>query len=130
MGDVDQGRELISFALAVLDRLPTNIAITRDELEAAAGKEAAVDAAAIIARFDALDLIADATGTRLDAMFGGPGLPSWRVLSFNGAFAAALAADMPITAAVGRAVATATAAVATPGARIIRTANNEIRRNE
>ncbi len=37
---------------------------------------------------------------------------------FNGALAAALTADMPIADAVGRAVATATAAVATPGARM------------
>lgn len=69
MGDggvtgVPHGAELLAFAEAVVG--DGNLAAARAALLDRVGPEGLVDAAAIVAGFDATDRIADATGTQLD----------------------------------------------------------------
>jgi len=66
-GGVPQGRLLVSFAEAVLGEEDAALARTRRVLLELLGPEAFVDAAAVIAGFNAVDRIADATGIPLDA---------------------------------------------------------------
>ncbi len=65
---VPHGPELLAFAEAVVGDGVSDgdIAATRAELLERIGPDALVDAAAIVAGFDATDRIADATGTQLD----------------------------------------------------------------
>jgi len=65
-GGVPQGRLLVSFAEAVLGEEDAALARARRVLLEVLGPEAFVDAAAVIAGFNAVDRIADATGIPLD----------------------------------------------------------------
>ncbi len=69
MGDptdtgVPHGTELLAFAEAVVG--DDDVAAARAALLERVGPDGLVDAAAIVAGFDATDRIADATGTQLD----------------------------------------------------------------
>jgi len=73
MGDgggtgVPHGAELLAFAEAVVGKGGSDgdLAAARAALLERVGAEGLVDAAAIVAGFDATDRIADATGTQLD----------------------------------------------------------------
>lgn len=65
-GGVPQGRLLVSFAEAVLGAEDAALARARRVLLEVIGPEAFVDAAAVIAGFNSVDRIADATGIPLD----------------------------------------------------------------
>ena len=65
-GGVAQGQILIEFAEAVVDEENTSLAKRRDEVILQLGEDAMVDAAAVIAIFNAIDRVADATGIPLD----------------------------------------------------------------
>ena len=60
------GRDLVSFAEAVLSNDDARLHATRQHLLAVAGPEVLVDSAAVVALFDAIDRVADATGTPLE----------------------------------------------------------------
>ena len=57
---------LVAFAEAVLGDDEAKLQQARDDLVQAAGAEAFVDAAAVVALFNAIDRVADATGTPLE----------------------------------------------------------------
>ena len=63
---VENAAELGALAVAVVGGIEADIRLARANLIGALGPAAVGDAAGIIARFAAFDLIADATGTRLD----------------------------------------------------------------
>jgi len=65
---VTAGRELRQFARAVLDPKEAPLRIVRANLERALGGPGLGDAAAVVAFFDAINRIADATGVELEAM--------------------------------------------------------------
>ena len=65
-GGVIAGAVLVGFAEAVLAGERAGIAEARGAVGAALGAAAMVDAAAVIAQFDAIDRVADATGTPLE----------------------------------------------------------------
>jgi len=65
-GGVPQGRLLVSFAEAVLGEEDAALARARRVLLEVLGPEAFIDAVAVIAGFNAVDRIADATGIPLD----------------------------------------------------------------
>ncbi len=58
----------MAFAEAVLGDDDAKLQPARDDLVQAAGPEAFVDAAAVVALFNAIDRVADATGTPLEAV--------------------------------------------------------------
>ncbi len=66
---VPDGSELRAFALAALDatdHADTTLETTRAALVDSIGSGGVADAAGVVAQFDALTRIADATGTQLD----------------------------------------------------------------
>ena len=63
------GQELLAFTDAVMARDDGAIAATREAVEAALGQEGVVDTAAVIAMFNVVDRIADATGIPIDDGF-------------------------------------------------------------
>ncbi len=65
-GGVAHGERLLAFTEAVMGDDDALLARERDELRAALGAECFVDAAAIIAAFNVVDRVADATGIPLD----------------------------------------------------------------
>ena len=67
-GGIAHGRLLVDFAEAVLGQDEAALDRARAALIEAAGAEAFVDAAAVAALFNAIDRVADATGTPLEAV--------------------------------------------------------------
>jgi hypothetical protein len=65
-GGVAHGQQLLALAEAMLDEDEGRLASARARLIAAAGPAAFVDAAAVAALFNAIDRVADATGTPLE----------------------------------------------------------------
>ncbi len=65
-GGIAHGALLVGFAEAVLAADTAAIRAARDAIAEAMGEPALVDAAAVIAQFDAIDRVADATGTPLE----------------------------------------------------------------
>jgi hypothetical protein len=63
---VDQGEELLAFAQAAVTGPPETLATARARVVAALGPAAMIDAAAIVAVFDGITRIADATGIPLE----------------------------------------------------------------
>ena len=63
---VDGGHALVDFADAVVTGTQTDINHARTRVEAELGRQAAVDAAAVIANFQRMVRIADSTGIPLD----------------------------------------------------------------
>ena len=63
---VAHGSELLAFTEAVMNGDPDAIADTRDDLSSALGDQAVVDTSAVIAMFNIMDRIADATGIPID----------------------------------------------------------------
>ena len=66
-GGIPQGALLIDFAEAVLGRDEDRLTRARLKLIEVLGTDALVDAAAVVANFNAIDRIADATGIPIDA---------------------------------------------------------------
>jgi hypothetical protein len=66
-GGIPQGSLLVDFAEAVLGSDDERLARARLRLTEALGIDALVDAAAVVANFNAIDRIADATGIPIDA---------------------------------------------------------------
>lgn len=69
-GGVAHGRLLVAFSEAVMLGDPDAITETRAALEAAIGAAGVVDTAAVIAMFNIVDRIADATGIPIDEPMG------------------------------------------------------------
>jgi hypothetical protein len=67
---VPHGRELRRFALSLHDRNWTALEEARNNLIRAMGVEAFVDATGVVAQFEAVNRVADATGTKIDDMLG------------------------------------------------------------
>jgi hypothetical protein len=65
-GGIGRGQELMTFAEAALGDDACNLAEARRSLLAALGPAALVDAAAVAGLFNAIDRVADATGTPLE----------------------------------------------------------------
>lgn len=65
-GGIRHGRLLVEFAEAVIGDDDARLQAVRSRLADAAGAEALVDAAAVVALFNAIDRVADATGTPLE----------------------------------------------------------------
>jgi len=65
-GGIPNGARLRRFAVAMLGDDPDELAAARDELAAAVGNARAAQAAGIVAGFDAINRVADATGIALD----------------------------------------------------------------
>lgn len=63
------GAELLAFTDAVMARKGAAIEATRKALEAGLGVEGVVDTAAVIAMFNVVDRVADATGIPIDDGF-------------------------------------------------------------
>ncbi len=63
------GGELLAFTNAVMARDAAAIVKTRDAVEGRLGAEGVTDAAAVIAMFNVVDRIADATGIPIDEGF-------------------------------------------------------------
>ena len=66
-GGIPQGALLVDFAEAVLGRDEDRLTRARLKLSETLGTDALVDAAAVVANFNAIDRIADATGIPIDA---------------------------------------------------------------
>lgn len=66
-GGIPHGRLLVEFAEAVLGSDDFRLAQARKRLGETLGTEALVDAAAVVANFNAIDRVADATGIPIDA---------------------------------------------------------------
>ncbi len=66
-GGVEHGRELLAYTEAVMSGEAGAIASTRDRLQEKIGAAGIADTAAVIAMFNVVDRIADATGIPLDA---------------------------------------------------------------
>lgn len=66
-GGVAHGGLLTAFAEAVIRGDDAALGYTRDALAAAVGADGLVDAAAVVATFNAIDRVADATGIPLDS---------------------------------------------------------------
>jgi hypothetical protein len=71
-GGVSHGRLLVSFAEAVMGEDEAALAGRRGEVLKQLGAEALVDAAGVIAGFNAVDRIADSTGIPLDEDLDAP----------------------------------------------------------
>ena len=65
-GGIAHGRLLVAFAEAVLGEDEARLDAVRAHLIEAAGAAAFVDSAAVVALFNAIDRVADATGTPLE----------------------------------------------------------------
>ena len=65
-GNIPHGALLVAFAEAVLGADDARLAHTQSEIRAAIGDAALVDAAAIVATFNAIDRVADATGIQIE----------------------------------------------------------------
>jgi hypothetical protein len=65
-GNIAHGALLIAFAEAVLGVDDESLAETQSRIRAAIGDAALVDAAAIVATFNAIDRVADATGIQIE----------------------------------------------------------------
>jgi len=65
-GNIPHGALLVTFAEAVLGVENERLADTQSRIRAALGDAALVDAAAIVATFNAIDRVADATGIQLE----------------------------------------------------------------
>ena len=65
-GNIPHGALLVSFAEAVLGSDDQRLAIDRARILAELGEAALVDAAAIVATFNAIDRVADATGIPIE----------------------------------------------------------------
>jgi hypothetical protein len=65
-GNIPQGALLVAFAEAVLDSDDRRLAEIREAIRVAMGNAALVDAAAIVATFNAIDRVADATGIPIE----------------------------------------------------------------
>ncbi len=65
-GNIPHGALLVSFAEAVLGSDDQHLAIVRAGILAEMGEAALVDAAAIVATFNAIDRVADATGIPIE----------------------------------------------------------------
>ena len=65
-GNIPHGALLVSFAEAVLGSDDQRLAIDRARILAGLGEAALVDAAAIVATFNAIDRVADATGIPIE----------------------------------------------------------------
>ncbi len=66
-GGIAHGNLLVDFAEAVLGSDDKHLVRARMRLTEALGTDALVDAAAVVANFNAIDRIADATGIPIDA---------------------------------------------------------------
>ncbi|PWT85864.1 MAG: hypothetical protein C5B56_13370, partial [Proteobacteria bacterium] len=65
-GNIAHGALLVSFADAVLDGDDRRLATVRSEIADRLGAAALVDAAAVVATFNAIDRVADATGIPIE----------------------------------------------------------------
>jgi hypothetical protein len=65
-GNIAHGALLVAFAEAVLGIDDERLADTQSRIRAAMGDAALVDAAAIVATFNAIDRVADATGIQIE----------------------------------------------------------------
>jgi len=65
-GNIPHGALLVAFAEAVLGTDAARLAATRSDLRARIGAAALVDAAAIVATFNAIDRVADSTGIPIE----------------------------------------------------------------
>ena len=65
-GGIPDGKLLIEFAEAAIEGDDTRLSTARAKVLKTLGPEALVDAAGIIATFNAIDRVADATGTPID----------------------------------------------------------------
>jgi len=66
---VAHGAELLAFSDAVMQGDAQAVARSRDDLERAVGAAGVADAAAVIAMFNVVDRVADATGIPIDEEF-------------------------------------------------------------
>ena len=69
--DIPQAGLLVRFAEAVVSRDPGTIATVRDELRAALGEAALIDAAAVASAFHGFVRVADSIGIPYDTAAGG-----------------------------------------------------------
>ena len=67
---VPHGQLLQRFALALHRRRQADLEVVRKELIKEMGTEALVDVSGVVAQFEAINRVADATGTRIDDMIG------------------------------------------------------------
>lgn len=67
---VPHGKELRRFALSLHERNWTALEEARKDLVRELGVEALVDAAGVVAQFESINRVADATGTKIDDMLG------------------------------------------------------------
>ena len=65
-GNIAHGALLVSFAEAVLDTDDSRLSSVRSQVRSEMGDAALVDAAAIVATFNAIDRVADATGIPIE----------------------------------------------------------------
>jgi hypothetical protein len=65
-GNIPHGALLVAFSEAVLGVDDERLADTQSRIRAAMGDAALVDAAAIVATFNAIDRVADATGIQIE----------------------------------------------------------------
>jgi hypothetical protein len=65
-GGIPQGGLLIEFAEAAIGGDDARLSAAREQVLKTLGPEALVDAACIVATFNAIDRVADATGTPID----------------------------------------------------------------
>ncbi len=65
-GGIPHGGLLIEFVEAAIGRDDTRLSAAREQVLNTLGPEALVDAACIVATFNAIDRVADATGTPID----------------------------------------------------------------
>jgi hypothetical protein len=65
-GNIPYGALLVAFADAALGRDDARLAAVRSDIRAAMGDAALVDAAAIVATFNAIDRVADSTGIPIE----------------------------------------------------------------
>jgi hypothetical protein len=65
-GNIPHGALLVAFAEAVLGNDDQRLAAIRSEIRSKLGEVALVDAAAIVATFNAIDRVADATGIPIE----------------------------------------------------------------
>jgi hypothetical protein len=67
---VPYGKELRRFVLSLHDRNWSSLEEARNTLIGVMGVDALVDAAGVVAQFEAVNRVADATGTKIDDMIG------------------------------------------------------------